>query len=691
MPRAAKRRRSNDGDSIAVHHPPKPQKPSAVQLAKQVQVESSPLTELQSSQLPPTPTPNVDYQSILLSLADEHVTAAYAMSATLAASGSNEKEVERYHQLMSAALGCLESVLMNFRHMDPRKEGRVRLRFATLLHEETENSDKVEEVLSKGIAVCDRSKLTDLKYAMHHLLARCLAKDRPKAAAKAVETLVVEVEALKLRHWMYAFRFLRISFGLQSPGLAENAAVLKHLSAVVSVAENQRHVAVQMVAATVEAMVHLQSGAADAVEVAQRALATVRMHQLSPESQRLPQIRALLDCLDLECALMQSKPERIVEKLEQMQKNVDFTTRDKAWDIRTTEFLVSLGHHNNAEIRVDTAGVMAKDADGGVALVFDWLHQDQVYALSFLLSGVASNYTRSGKFPKPESYFPECLKMIRIDSSRVVRSLATTTRHADWQASTEIAVRLQLVALQCAHSDWTAAKDALQALDLTVLRGDSAVDRFSRSMAVYMRAVCKQAAGDLEAAGAMYGSENLVFDNQSKDITAMRDLQSVACLNRVQILQLLGHKKQADALMDSLGPYVAGHTNKSIVAAYYIIKAASHDPNTAMLKLKQDLQVAVAAGKAVTNNQLLCISMNLMTHMFFKQIVGEQAVKSARASRTLAKTIGSRLWQAVADQMFGDTLELCGAPKEAAVARIDAEECMQTLSKSLRDSFARES
>ncbi|KAK3114611.1 hypothetical protein LTR53_006908 [Teratosphaeriaceae sp. CCFEE 6253] len=687
MPRATKRRRSNSGETIAVRHPAKAEKSSAAQLSKQATVQSAPLTALRPSQAPLTPAPDVDYHVVLLSLADEHVAAAYATSSSLTASGLDDDDIELYHRLMSTALGCLESVLQNYRQMDPLKEARIRLRYATLLHEETENSDKAEEILSKGIALCERSRLSDLKYAMHHLLVRVMAKDKPKAAAKAVEKLITEVEALKLSPWIYTFRFLRVSFGLQVPGPTECAAVLKQLSAITSIAESQRHVAVQIVAATLEAMVQLQSNATDAVELAQRALAAARMHQLSPDSQRLPQLRAAMDCLDLVCALMQFIPDRIVQKMQQMQDNIDTTTREKAWDPRSTAFLVELGKVGSPDIGADTAGVMATTADGMLALTFDWLHQNQLYALGFLLGGVARAYHPKGDH-KVEGYLVEGLKMIALDSGNVVRSLSTAGQHAKWQTSMTVVARLQIIAAHCAQSDWPSAGKALRELESVTTEGQVALDLFTKSLIVYLHAACKQGIGDLEEADVLYGSHELAYSIKSKESSALKDLQAVACLNRIQIMQHLGNQDQADALLAEIFPYVGTHANKSVVAAYYVIKAASRDPSTAMLKLKQDLQVAVTAGKAVTNNQLLCITMNLMTHMFFKQIVGEQAVKSARASRTLAKTVGSKLWQAVADKMFGDTLALCGATREADAARSEAEKSMLALPKSLRDQFA---
>ncbi|KAI7585308.1 hypothetical protein KC316_g6243, partial [Hortaea werneckii] len=290
QPREAKRRRSNEGKAVPVCVSPAPPNPSGMQQVNRPPPASSPLTELTSSQLPPTPPPATDYHAILLALSDEYVSAAYSMSGSLASTNELTKQLEEYHNMMSLGMSCLESALKNYRQPDARREARIRLRLASLLYEETENSMECEEVLSKGIQLCERSKLLDLKYAMHHLLARLTAKSSPKAAIKTVERLILDTEALRLVPWTYAFRFLRVSLSLEAD-LVDYSAVAKNLQALSDTSDRHRHPGVKIVASTMEAMVHLQYGGSDRLDLAQRPLAAVRTHQLSDESKGLPQIQ----------------------------------------------------------------------------------------------------------------------------------------------------------------------------------------------------------------------------------------------------------------------------------------------------------------------------------------------------------------------------------------------------------------
>jgi hypothetical protein len=45
------------------------------------------------------------------------------------------------------------------------------------------------------ITLCERNKLLDLKYSMHHLFAQVLFKTKPKAALKSLDSLIPNVEA----------------------------------------------------------------------------------------------------------------------------------------------------------------------------------------------------------------------------------------------------------------------------------------------------------------------------------------------------------------------------------------------------------------------------------------------------------------------------------------------------------------
>lgn len=91
---------------------------------------------------------------MMVALAEEFISKARAAAPAIATSMQPD-QVEEYQKMIGTALGCLEAALQSQR-LSPRQEARVRLRYAAVLQEETENIMEAETTLSKGITLCDK-------------------------------------------------------------------------------------------------------------------------------------------------------------------------------------------------------------------------------------------------------------------------------------------------------------------------------------------------------------------------------------------------------------------------------------------------------------------------------------------------------------------------------------------------------
>jgi hypothetical protein len=587
------------------------------------------------------------------------------MSAAIATGSAPEKQHEEYCALIAAAMACLESVLNNYRPTDPRKEARIRLRLATLLVDECDNSEEAEAILGKGIALCDTNRLPDLKYAMQHLSVRLTFKSSPKAALRAIDKLVHEAENLRLRHWQYAFRLLRVSLSLQLGAQSEVAATVKHLNALDSVADERRHIAVQLVTATLETIVHLRSTSPDAMDSATRAMAAARTHQLGPEMQAMQQIRGLLDCLDIACSLTSFKKDQAAAKMQRLQQVLDDRTFDSGWS-KDGSFTLELGPCKNPDIERDTGGIMQMTEGGQVVLVMRWLTKSQLYALSFALSVFTMVY-KSPTDTKVDAFMAEGLKMVKTVPDPGRRALGVAAMQVDQQQALSVVMRLYRAWAFCSRFEWEHARKAINNIHKEA-KGIDYDDDTARSL-IYMQAVCRQGQGHLQEALDMFTSPDLAWLQDSKASSTEKDLRALATLNSIFILRSQGHDGYARAasLQAQIEHYCLAHTNKAMSAALNIIKATSQE---GIVKTKQYMHMAVTASKEVSNNLLMAIVMNVMTSRFFSQlIVGDQAEKSAHAARTLAKQGRNRLWTAVADGMYGDIKERCGKLQEAEAAR----------------------
>ncbi|KAF2206992.1 hypothetical protein CERZMDRAFT_71875 [Cercospora zeae-maydis SCOH1-5] len=665
--RSPKRRRSNDGTALPICEQP----------------------EL------------VDYQSALLALSDEYISAAYSMTGSLSGKEVSEDLLDEYQNLLSTGLGCLDSVLKNYRISDPRKEARIRLRYACLLYEETENLTDAEECLSKGISLCERARLTDLKYAMHHLMARIWFKSRKfKTAMKTVERISAEVEKLQLLHWVYAFHFLRVSFGLQIPdNHHETVSLVRYLTALSAVATRHYHVSVQIVAHTIEALVHLRARTSDSINLAIRAMASARMHQLTPEMQAMPQVRALLNYLDVGCSLIRFDRKVADAKVQAMQSELDNGTQGEAWNNKDACALyISLGHCNDGELEADSGGVFQQASNGEVCLAFAWLTKQQAYAVGYLMSGLSK--LDGSTVPEAAKYLSHVVTMSRTEPKDLPLSLSAASSRWQVQVSLRATARLYIAFAFCGISDWPHAINALQAYhekDIPQLEGPP--QAAFATLAVYLDAVVKHGSGDLEAALRLYRSPALqvhLTGSIKSDAGPMNPIKILSALNSVEILHSQGKHKEADMLLDWAEPHCVvtsnsdggEHGSRAMESLFYMLKAvASQRAGGLIIDTKSILQRSVKAAQGVGNDQLLMCVMNIMTDAWFKNIVGQQAVSSGKSARGLAGKNNNKLWRAVGTRMYADTLELSGQLGQAEEMRQDAQRLMASLPPNLRDAF----
>lgn len=342
----------------------------------------------------PKPDLPLDYQQLLLALADEYINTARGMTAKLVRN-MQEADVEQYHKLIASGLGCMESVLTNFTFHKPKTEARLVYRYCSLLFEETENDDVAHEILSKTVKMCERNRLVDLRYSLIHLQLRFHFRSKPTVALRMLDQLIPTIEAYKLTSWVYAMRFLRATMSLQLPQ-PDTSAALQQLRSISALAQKNGHRPLMVTSSAVETLVHLQSDSSDAVQSAQRALASARMYQLDPSLSAIPQLSALIDCLDLCCDLISLNPNQALQKMQQMQKIMDDASLDTLWR-SDGSFCVPVGQVVEAVIPVkeDTGGIFERARDGQKAMVFTWIRRSELFSLGYLFSGIATAHKNS--------------------------------------------------------------------------------------------------------------------------------------------------------------------------------------------------------------------------------------------------------------------------------------------------------
>ncbi len=354
-------------------------------------------------QAAPVP-PSVDYQKLLLSLADEYFVAAYELG-TNANTVESHSQRQKYYRLIATGLGCLDGLLKRCK-LAPEKEAHVRLRYASILYEETENTMEAEEALSKGISVCDRYKYFDIKYNMQHLLARVTFSKNAKAAFKFLEQVIADAKAYQHTTWEYAFRFLKVSLHLDLASSHDLAAAHTQLRIITSVAPNHGDKAILAMATTMEAMVYLKEpGESGGFEQAQRALASVRSLQLDSAIANMPQLTAFISFVDLSCNLQRFYPDPAFTSMQNMQGTLSQLIEGDN-DGLDGILALPLSKGTMPPLSVEN-GIVRRNADGSLALMFNWMPHVDIYNVGYLMSGIAMIHKNTTDGHKSEQMFSQ--------------------------------------------------------------------------------------------------------------------------------------------------------------------------------------------------------------------------------------------------------------------------------------------
>ncbi|KAH0535956.1 hypothetical protein FGG08_007152 [Glutinoglossum americanum] len=660
-------------------------------LVKQHLLPTTPITVTPAPDPIHEESPPLDYQVLLISLAEDYFTAAHRQGSLVALSTRIE-DLDRYYKLIAFGLGCLETILKQ--RLQPRLEAAVRLRYATVLHDETENTMEAETALSKG------NRLLDLKYSIQHLLVRVMFKKTPKASMKALDIIIKDSETCNHFSWLYAFRFLRAFLLLELSSPSDVLSAMATLRSISSTAEDRRDTAVFLISSVLEALGHLRSQSKDSIEQAQHALASARSLQLDQLTAELPQLVALTYILDLICSLMQGNQPQAEPKLQALHIMLDQRVNDNHWTVDGT-FSVPIHADARSQTLVNgSKSRLSSSQDGAERLTFTWLPKRDIYALVFFLSGVTVSPKNTTQGLKAETFLKEGLKVTMDEintppeSGKV--SLSTIALRLAWRKTLVSHIRLHLAFALCVRTDWDSAIASLKELEQwnETFSPDPAPGMLPL-LTSYLAGVIYQGIGNLTGALSIFqGPQFSVLHDPSFDLEnnanrishdSRRDVSILASLNSILILRGLPQPDQEfiNKIFSRVEPFCVSHSDQNIKAAYYFIKAiyCASDP---LIKSKQFLQHALKTAKGITNNQLTFITLNFMSWKFFRGVVGEQAEKSSRASLRLAKKGMDGLWTSVAEGMLADSLEVQGKMEEARSMREEAIKSAETIVPRLR-------
>jgi hypothetical protein len=622
---------------------------------------------------------------MLLSAADEYITAARGMSALLVRN-RREADVQQYHKLMATGLGCMDTVLRDF-NMLPRDEARLRHRYASLLIEETDNTTEIDEVLSKQIALCGRCRLQDLKYAALHLQARYQFKTNHRAALKSLDKHISEAETFQHIAWVYAFRFLKVSLAFQIPGRIDLVSAVQQLRAIAAHAKHRGHIAVYMTCNILEALAHLRSDAADKLSETDKAMAAARSQQLHLAAHQLGSFGTLLNMIDLVCCIQKGETElKEPKKSSALMDGALEGANASAWLSDTGIVTVAIEGSSGGGLTTDTGGIFRKNLAGRDELVFSWLPKNDLSTLCTYICGLDQHTQTKGFVYIKDAHLAAKLAVERPMSHNFPVFLAVARR--DWNDMLDWHALFAIGLMACYGEDQARANEALSILKQRALKLPRNGDAMYTCTLLYLTAVCEQRDGSFDSALHTYSSSAFQLPEPGSAANAKSDLAILAALNRLLIIRVPGHPQHdtVTSLFAQLRPLCENHPSQYMRMAYRLAHAMSHpeaSSQASIARRKTYIQMAVNAANALFHNtgnrQFVTMALPFFSESFFQEMSNEKRTKAVQTMKNSLRYCRSSLWMAVAAGMYIQSFQMCGFLEEAQEAQRDYESLVPKL------------
>ncbi|GJC93633.1 mitochondrial membrane protein Pet127 [Colletotrichum higginsianum] len=359
----------------------------------------------------------------------------------------------------------------------------------------------------------------------------------------------------------------------------------------------------------------------------------------------------------------QKTPDILIHKLRSLQAKLDANLGSQTWTDLNPEILIPIKKHNvtSATLSDDTSAILRAGASDSQHdyIVMTFLNRLEIV----VLTGRATNFAKGNK---------------EIAPSVPAASLRESMEQAKWR--TEIFCYLQaLTGLYFAtHSQWSKVEQCVAQLQQAIT---PTVNEIFNVFSLYLSGVYHQGTGDLETALLLFEDERLSIHagrgGPGGRKPAKLEICILAALNRIWILQDSSYRDEMTStdLLEQLRPMCTEHQDPDIRTAFNLVQATANTiPPPSMHQIKTSITNSLNGSKVTGNTHCLAIALSIMRFRLFDNVVGEQALKSARAASTQAKRSGNLLWMSVADGMLADSFEVQALFADAEAARQTATE-----------------
>lgn len=254
-------------------------------------------------------------------------------------------------------------------------------------------------------------------------------------------------------------------------------------------------------------------------------------------------------------------------------------------------------------------------------------------------------------------------------------SLPMAIEQARWQAEVKRYVYALIALISATRTQWNRVHDCIQKIEALSPKPEGG--RLGL-LVLYVTGVYHQGTGDIARALQIFSDQRFAIPvagtEDSKAGAPPPEVALLAAMNKIWIMQDPSHRddEELTELIEKITPHCSDHADVDIRTAFNLMQAALQtEPRQSMQTVKKHIQVGLKWAQGANNTQLLAVALNLMRSVLFENVVGDQAVKSAKAGRQQAHKAGNLLWMSVADGMLAQTEEMQGQVDEAEQLRQD--------------------
>lgn len=254
-------------------------------------------------------------------------------------------------------------------------------------------------------------------------------------------------------------------------------------------------------------------------------------------------------------------------------------------------------------------------------------------------------------------------------------SLPMAIEQARWQAEVKCYIYALIALISATRTQWSRVHDCIQKIE--ALNPKPEGGRLGL-LVLYVTGIYHQGTGDIDRALQIFGDQRFAIPVAAtingNTGTPPPEVALLAAMNKIWIMQDPSRRddEELTELIEKITPYCSDHADIDIRTAFNLMQAALRtEPRQSMQVVKKHIQAGLKWAQGANNTQLLAVALNLMRALLFENVVGDQAVKSAKAGKAQANKAGNLLWMSVGDGMLAQTEEMQGQMEEAERLRQD--------------------